>query len=166
MDDILTALDEVLPRESRPRRGLYVASLNAAGLNKILEKVGEETTEVILAAKDSVETGNTEALTHEVADLCFPLMVMLRHLDLDHLAVLQVLDERMGLSGLEKKRAEKAIMPARTLRKDKESKYGLGWNQHLAALIILAIIITVVHLDFAISGRSGRVAIELSGQHE
>ena len=87
MDDILTALDEVLAAKAGLGGDSYVASLNAAGLNKILEKVGEETTEVILAAKDSVETGNTEALTHEVADLWFHLMVMLRHLDLDHTAV-------------------------------------------------------------------------------
>ena len=78
MDDILTALDEVLAaRKQASAEDSYVASLNAAGLNKILEKVGEETTEVILAAKDSVETGNTDALTHEVADLWFHLMVPL-----------------------------------------------------------------------------------------
>ena len=83
MDDILTALDEVLAaRKQASAEDSYVASLNAAGLNKILEKVGEETTEVILAAKDSVETGNTEAL-------------------------LQVLDERMGLSGLAEKAGRK-----------------------------------------------------------
>jgi len=108
MDDILTALDEVLAaRKQASAEDSYVASLNAAGLNKILEKVGEETTEVILAAKDSVETGNTDPLTHEVADLWFHLMVMLRHLDLDHKAVLQVLDERMGLSGLAEKAGRK-----------------------------------------------------------
>ena len=108
MDDILTALDEVLAaRKQASAEDSYVASLNAAGLNKILKKVGEETTEVILAAKDSVETGNTEALTQEVADLWFHLMVMLRHLDLDHKAVLQVLDERMGLSGLAEKAGRK-----------------------------------------------------------
>ena len=108
MDDILTALDEVLAsrKQSSPDES-YVASLNAAGLNKILEKVGEEAVEVILAAKDSVETGNAEALTNEVADLWFHIMVMLRHLDLDHKAVLQVLDDRMGLSGLAEKTARK-----------------------------------------------------------
>ena len=48
MDDILTALDEVLAaRKQASAEDSYVASLNAAGLNKILEKVGEETTEVI-----------------------------------------------------------------------------------------------------------------------
>ena len=52
MDNILTALDEVLAaRQQASAEESYVASLNAAGLNKILEKVGEETTEVILAAK-------------------------------------------------------------------------------------------------------------------
>ncbi len=109
MDDILTALDEVLAARKRASaESSYVASLNAAGLNKILEKVGEETTEVILAAKDCVETGKTEAVTHEVADLWFHLMVMLCHLDLDHKAVLKVLDERMGLSGLAEKAGRKS----------------------------------------------------------
>ena len=105
---VLDELTQVLAqRKSEDPDSSYVASLHAKGLNKILEKVGEETTEVILAAKDSVETGNTDALTHEVADLWFHLMVMLRHLDLDHKAVLQVLDERMGLSGLAEKAGRK-----------------------------------------------------------
>ena len=105
---VLDELTQVLTwLKSEDPDSSYVASLHVKGLNKILEKVGEETTEVILAAKDSVETGNTDALTHEVADLWFHLMVMLRHLDLDHKAVLQVLDERMGLSGLAEKAGRK-----------------------------------------------------------
>ena len=108
MTDVLEALQATLEaRKSASADSSYVAGLYQQGLNKILEKVGEETIEVILAAKDSVETGNTEALTHEVADLWFHLMVMLRHLDLDHTAVLQVLNERMGLSGLAEKAGRK-----------------------------------------------------------
>jgi len=108
MDDLLTALDKVLlERKTASPDSSYVAALNAEGLNKILEKVGEEATEVILAAKDTAESGNPEALVNEVADLWFHTMVMLAHLDLDHTAVLKVLDQRMGLSGLAEKAARK-----------------------------------------------------------
>ena len=108
MDDLLTALDKVLTeRKTESPEGSYVAALNAKGLNKILEKVGEEATEVILAAKDAAESGDSEALVNEVADLWFHTMVMLAHLDLDHADVLTVLDARMGLSGLAEKAARK-----------------------------------------------------------
>ena len=108
MDDLLTALDEVLTeRKTASPESSYVAALNAKGLNQILEKVGEEATEVILAAKDAADNGDSEALVNEVADLWFHTMVMLAHLDLDHTDVLNVLDARMGLSGLAEKAARK-----------------------------------------------------------
>lgn len=105
MNDLLTALDQVLAerKQASPEHS-YVAALHDAGLNKILEKIGEEATEVVLAAKD-VSDGASDALVNEVADLWFHTMVMLSHLDLDHTAVLKVLDSRMGLSGLEEKAA-------------------------------------------------------------
>ena len=63
MDDLLTALDKVLAeRKTASPDSSYVAALNAEGLNKILEKVGEEATEVILAAKDAAESGDSEAV--------------------------------------------------------------------------------------------------------
>ena len=46
-------------------------------------------------------------MLNEVADLWFHTLVMLSHLDLDHSAVLDVLDSRMGLSGLAEKAARK-----------------------------------------------------------
>ena len=108
MNDLLTALDKVLAeRKTASPKSSYVAALNAEGLNKILEKVGEEATEVILAAKDAAESGDSEALVNEVADLWFHTMVMLAHLDLDHTDVFTVLDARMGLSGLAEKAARK-----------------------------------------------------------
>ena len=108
MDDLLTALDKVLAeRKTASPASSYVAALNAEGLNKILEKVGEEATEVILAAKDAAESGDSEEVVKEVADLWFHTMVMLAHLDLDHTDVLTVLDARMGLSGLAEKAARK-----------------------------------------------------------
>ena len=108
MDDLLTALDKMLTeRKTASPDSSYVAALNAEGLNKILEKVGEEATEVILAAKDAAEGGNAEEVVKEVADLWFHTMVMLAHLELNHTDVLRVLDARMGLSGLAEKASRK-----------------------------------------------------------
>lgn len=82
----------------------YVAALNAKGLNKILEKVGEEATEVILAAKDASTDAADPALIHEVADLWFHTLVMLVHLNQSPEDVLDALAAREGVSG----HAEKA----------------------------------------------------------
>lgn len=81
----------------------YVAQLHHKGLNKILEKVGEETTEVILAAKDAELSGNKHDLIHETADLWFHTLVMLSHLGEDYQSVLRELERRFDLSGLEEK---------------------------------------------------------------
>ena len=104
MTDVLRQLDETL----RERRGAdpgtsYVASLHAAGINKILEKVGEECVETIIAAKESSAGDPCENLVHETADLWFHCMVMLSHLDLDSSHVLAELERRFELSGLEEK---------------------------------------------------------------
>lgn len=106
MSDILRELDATLAarRTADPEQS-YVASLHHRGLNKILEKVGEEATEVILAAKDAEGGAGQEALVGEVADLWFHCLVMLSHLDSDSEAVLDCLRERFGLSGLAEKAA-------------------------------------------------------------
>lgn len=81
----------------------YVASLHAKGLNKILEKVGEESVETILAAKDAAVSGDKTDLIYETADLWFHTLVMLSHLDLGPEAILDELARRFNLSGLEEK---------------------------------------------------------------
>jgi len=81
----------------------YVASLYAGGLNKILEKVGEEATEVIIAAKDAEDGANQAEVVKEVADLWFHSMVMLNELGLTHTDVLAELEARFGTSGHEEK---------------------------------------------------------------
>lgn len=103
---ILDELNQVLidRRDASPESS-YVASLHHAGLNRILEKVGEEATEVIIAAKQMETDGSSEDLVKEVADLWFHSLVMLSHLGLDHYAVLGVLEERFGTSGHAEKRS-------------------------------------------------------------
>lgn len=81
----------------------YVAGLQHKGLNKILEKVGEEATETILAARDSEVSGSTTALVSETADLWFHTLVMLAQLNTGPQAVLDELERRFGTSGLDEK---------------------------------------------------------------
>ncbi len=106
MSDILEQLGRTLEarRQADPEQS-YVASLHSKGLNRILEKVGEEATEVILAAKDLQSGGEREALIGEVADLWFHSMVMLSHLDVDVSEVTECLARRFGISGLDEKAA-------------------------------------------------------------
>ena len=104
MNDVLNALQLVLAeRKQAAPESSYVASLHAKGLNKILEKIGEETTEVILAAKDAQNLATTKDVIAETADLWFHCMVMLSHLGEDHTAVLQELERRFDLSGIVEK---------------------------------------------------------------
>jgi len=102
--DVLQKLCAVLDeRKQQSADSSYVASLYAKGLNKILEKVGEEATEVILAAKDAKSDGDTTEVIKETADLWFHTLVMLADLGETATPVLEELERRFGLSGLEEK---------------------------------------------------------------
>ena len=109
MNDVLEELTRILEeRRNADPDSSYVAGLHAKGLNKILEKVGEEATETILAAKDSQagEAGDaSQAVVRETADLWFHSLVMLSHLDLSAADVLAELERRFGTSGLVEKAA-------------------------------------------------------------
>ena len=102
--DVIDKLAEVLiqRRDAAPDSS-YVASLYAGGLNRILEKIGEEATETVLAAKDATDGGRDDALIHEVADLWFHTLVMLVHLNQQPRWVLDELSRRFGVSGIEEK---------------------------------------------------------------
>jgi phosphoribosyl-ATP pyrophosphohydrolase len=106
MSDVLQQLSTTLAarKQADPEQS-YVASLHHKGLNKILEKIGEETTEVILAAKDAAAGGNRGAVISEMADLWFHCLVLLSHLELDIDDVMQCLNDRSGVSGLDEKAA-------------------------------------------------------------
>ena len=105
MTDVLTKLAGVLEqRKTADADDSYVASLFAKGLNKILEKVGEEANEAILAAKDYQGTERTkDQLIHETADLWFHTLVMLSYLDLQPEQVLEELEKRFNISGIAEK---------------------------------------------------------------
>ena len=101
---VLAQLDMILKeRKLASADESYVASLHAKGLNKILEKVGEEATETILAARDAKDSGELDKVVYETADLWFHTLVMLSHLGADSESVLNELARRFDMSGLEEK---------------------------------------------------------------
>jgi len=103
-NDTLKNLDEILQqRKSAAPDSSYVASLYHKGLNQILKKIAEESGETIIAAKD----GDREQIIYETADLWFHTMVMLAHNNLSTHDILQELERRFGLSGLEEKKQRK-----------------------------------------------------------
>jgi len=83
----------------------YVARLFAKGDDAILKKIGEEATELVMAAKDARAGGEREKLVYECADLWFHSMVLLAQFDLSPQAVLNELARREGISGIEEKAA-------------------------------------------------------------
>lgn len=101
MSDIIDQLGKILEaRKSADAGSSYVAGLYQDGLNGILEKIGEETTEVILAAKDAEQSGKTGALVHETADLWFHSLVLLAYMNETPDKLLAELERRFGTSGL------------------------------------------------------------------
>lgn len=100
MSDVLERLGKVLDeRKEADPSSSYVAGLYAKGLDAILKKIGEEATETVMAGKDGV----AEKIIHETADLWFHTMVLLAHQGLKPADVINELDRRFGLSGLEEK---------------------------------------------------------------
>ncbi len=100
MSDVLNRLAEILEqRKTADPDSSYVAGLYSKGLDAILKKIGEEATETVMAAKD----GDAEKIVYETADLWFHSMVLLAQQGLKPQDVLDELDRRFGLSGLEEK---------------------------------------------------------------
>ena len=102
MNDVLSRLGELLEqRKNADPASSYVAKLYAKGMDGILNKIGEEATETIIAAKE----GDREQIVYETADLWFHCLVMLAKAGLKPQDVLNELARREGLSGLEEKAA-------------------------------------------------------------
>jgi phosphoribosyl-ATP pyrophosphohydrolase len=87
----------------------YVARLLHKGPDAFLKKIGEEATEVVMAAKDADHGGDRTKIVNEVADLWFHCMIALAHYNLTPADVVAELDRRAGTSGIEEKALRKAL---------------------------------------------------------
>jgi phosphoribosyl-ATP pyrophosphohydrolase len=85
----------------------YVARLLHKGPDAFLKKIGEEATEVVMAAKDVDHGGDRARLVGEVADLWFHSMIALAHYGLRPADVIAELQRREGMSGIEEKALRK-----------------------------------------------------------
>ena len=86
----------------------YVARLLHKGPDAFLKKIGEEATEVVMAAKDADHGGDAGKILYEVADLWFHSMIALAHYGLTPAQVVAELERREGTSGIEEKALRKA----------------------------------------------------------
>jgi phosphoribosyl-ATP pyrophosphohydrolase len=99
-DDIIQSIYRViLDRKANPAQNSYTASLMAKGIDKILKKVGEEASELIIAGKG----GERQEIVHESADLIFHLLVLLGFHGIEPEEVYSELRRRFGVSGIEEK---------------------------------------------------------------
>jgi phosphoribosyl-ATP pyrophosphohydrolase len=98
--DILEAVYQIiLDRKANPTDSSYTATLMRGGIDKILKKIGEEATEVVIAGKG----GKRDEIVYEAADLVFHLLVLLGHQNIPPTDVYDELRRRLGISGLEEK---------------------------------------------------------------
>lgn len=100
MSEVLQQLAQILEqRKLESAEKSYVASLYAKGIDTILKKIGEEATETVIAGKG----GDKQQIVYEMADLWFHCLVLLADQGLNPDDVLQELQRRFGLSGLQEK---------------------------------------------------------------
>ncbi len=91
MNDTLQNLYQVvLDRKVNPQEGSYTCYLFNQGIDKICKKVGEESAETIIAAKNGVQ----EDTVGEICDVIYHLMVLMAQQDIPLEAVLAELDRR------------------------------------------------------------------------
>lgn len=80
-------------RKETPKEGSYTNYLFDKGLDKILKKVGEEATEVVIAAKNE----DSRELVYETADVLYHLLVLLVEKGVSYEAILEELASREGI---------------------------------------------------------------------
>ena len=101
MDIIERVYQVILERKANPSADSYVCRLFEKGEDKILQKVGEEAVEVLLAGKG----GDDDALVYELADLVFHSLVLLGARDIPPQRIADELSRRFGTSGIAEKAA-------------------------------------------------------------
>ena len=106
---LATVIESRLPARGGDPEASYVARLLHKGPDAFLKKIGEEATEVVMAAKDADHGGDKTKIVYEVADLWFHCMVALAHYGLTPAQVVAELDRRAGTSGIEEKALRKVL---------------------------------------------------------
>lgn len=89
----------ILDRKTAPAESSYTASLLNKGLDKVLKKVGEEATELVIAGKG----GSREEIVYETADLFFHILILLGYHDITPEEIYRELQRRFGVSGITEK---------------------------------------------------------------
>ena len=102
-------IESRLPQNGGDATASYVARLLHKGPDAFLKKIGEEATEVVMAAKDADHGGDKTKIVYEVADLWFHCMIALAHYGLTPADVVAELDRRVGTSGIEEKALRKVL---------------------------------------------------------
>ena len=82
--------DTIKDRAEHPKEGSYTDYLLAKGVEKICKKVGEESTEAVIAAMK----GDNKELANEIADLFYHLFVLMRARGMEYTEIFKVLEER------------------------------------------------------------------------
>jgi len=101
-DDILQAIYQViLERKANGGDKSYTASLLAKGLDKVLKKLGEESTELVIAGKG----GERAEIVYETADLLFHTLLLLGYYEIPPEEIYRELRRRFGTSGIVEKEA-------------------------------------------------------------
>ena len=108
LNRLAAVIESRLPARGGDPETSYVARLLHRGPDAFLKKIGEEATEVVLAAKDADHGGDRSKIVNEVADLWFHCMVALAHYGLSPSEVIAELERREGTSGIEEKALRKA----------------------------------------------------------
>lgn len=104
---LATVIASRLPGRGCDPEASYVARLLHKGPDAFLKKIGEEATEVVMAAKDADHGGDKHKIVCEVADLWFHSMIALAHYGLSPADVIAELQRREGTSGLDEKAMRK-----------------------------------------------------------
>jgi phosphoribosyl-ATP pyrophosphohydrolase len=106
---LAAVIESRLPAQGGDPEKSYVARLLHKGPDAFLKKVGEEATEVVMAAKDADHGGDRSKIVGEVADLWFHTLITLAHYGLKPADVIAELERREGTSGIEEKALRKAL---------------------------------------------------------
>lgn len=107
LERLTAVVESRLPARGGDPEKSYVARLLHRGPDAFLKKIGEEATEVVMAAKDADHGADKSKIVFEVADLWFHCMIALAHYGLKPADVLAELERREGTSGIEEKALRK-----------------------------------------------------------